>query len=37
MADDVTTIPGKILAGKSGKYEYLTLALGNWIGAADDI
>ena len=32
MANDPSDIPGKILAGKSGKYEYLTLALGNRHG-----
>ena len=32
MSDDPIKLPGKILAGKSGKYEYLTLALGNRHG-----
>ncbi len=32
MADDPRTQPGKILIGKSDKYEYLTLALGNRHG-----
>ena len=32
MSNDPSDIPGKILAGKSGKYEYLTLALGNRHG-----
>ncbi len=32
MADDPRTQPGKILVGKSDKYEYLTLKLGNRHG-----
>ncbi len=32
MADDPNSVPGKILVGKSDKFEYLTLALGNRHG-----
>ena len=32
MAKEATQQPGKILVGKSGKYEFLTLALGNRHG-----
>ena len=32
MTDDPSNVPGKILVGKSDKYEYLTLSLGNRHG-----